>query len=838
MHRFLALLVLAATVVACTATASVVEPISLNETVRRADSIVVGTVKARSTRWGDASQRFMWTDYTLAVEDVVYTTEALPEKVILTYWGGTIGTQTQAVSDMRVPEIGERLLVMLRPGWNREPGFTPTVGFHEGLFVVDPQTSAVVAAASGAPAGDLATFTAWLRANVASIKASPAEVRPSPDPKDPRLLKTFASKPEPGTTTTKNPVDVVEPLRAPSSLSAVGVPRFDAAAQSAAPHSITPTSSAASANVSGRPVRPEYSRTLYANFPIVVNQYPSSFAPWSPEDQYMMSAWNYYADVFRVYVTPTGTYGWPNGRWDLGGWPSDADLQYVYGTPWPANVLGITFRSYSGNTINEADILLNPAYGWTLDDEWIQSGSYAYGFHQTMSHELGHMHGNDHDFTSLSLMNYLPGRFRYFGIPYMDDAVGIRAGYPGRTVAVTDLGVNLYQAVGTKNASYLYFTPTVRPGEREALFISNFRVENVGTTTINAPTVAWFLTSQRNFNWSYYYLGEITYPALAPGAAHSNISQSMTVPSNVPPGWYYIAAYIPNDGGAYQGSYPYSNNYAFSHFPVEVFQCPDIWIVAFDPFCAGNSVRLYTSYLENATYAWTGPNGFTSTEANPLVNVTAASGGVYTVNISYRDCSLTASKVLLVNPPPAYVGATATAATSVDLTWDPAECAASYDVYRNAGSGFSKIGSSPVPSYTDTTAAANTAYLYAIASVDSGGNVSMLSEPDLATTVVFTDPNLTAGVTPVKAAHIRELRTATAAVRQLAGLTAPTFTDPTLTAGVTQCKAAHISELRTQLDAARNALGLMFIYYDDPSIDAGSTAIRATQVDELRNGVQ
>src|SRR5262249_13083172 len=47
------------------------------------------------------------------------------------------------------------------------------------------------------------------------------------------------------------------------------------------------------------------------NLPIVVNNLPASFSPWSPEDQYQMSKWNYYAsDVFHVYTTPTGSFAW------------------------------------------------------------------------------------------------------------------------------------------------------------------------------------------------------------------------------------------------------------------------------------------------------------------------------------------------------------------------------------------------------------------------------------------------------------------------------------------------------------------------------------------------
>jgi hypothetical protein len=42
------------------------------------------------------------------------------------------------------------------------------------------------------------------------------------------------------------------------------------------------------------------------------------------------------------------------------------------------------------------------------------------------------------------------------------------------------------------------------------------------------------------------------------------------VPTNVPAGAYYIAAYIRDDGGAPQASFPFSNNFAFSRRTVQV----------------------------------------------------------------------------------------------------------------------------------------------------------------------------------------------------------------------------------------------------------------------------
>ncbi|MGZ7040798.1 MAG: hypothetical protein ACXVH7_03295, partial [Thermoanaerobaculia bacterium] len=186
---------------------------------------------------------------------------------------------------------------------------------------------------------------------------------------------------------------------------------------------------------------------------------------------------------------------------------------------------------------------------------------------------------------------------------------------------------------------------------------------------------------------------------------------------------------------------------------------------------------------------------------------------------------------------PTNVAATAASATSVLVTWTASSGTTAYQVLRSADAvNYTTLTSTSDTSYTDLSASANTAYLYAVRS--SAPYVSGISVPDLATTVIFTDPTLVAGTTRVKAVHLTQLRTAVNAVRQLAGLAAPSYTDPAITAGVTIVKAAHVTELRTALNAARSALSLPPISYSHPTLTVRVTLISATDINELRNGTQ
>lgn len=58
------------------------------------------------------------------------------------------------------------------------------------------------------------------------------------------------------------------------------------------------------------------------------------------------------------------------------------------------------------------------------------------------------------------------------------------------------------------------------------------------------------------------------------------------------------------------------------------------------PLCTGYDAEFFSDPVANATYNWTGPNGFSSGLQNPVIpNVTAANAGTYTVFASFGTCS-------------------------------------------------------------------------------------------------------------------------------------------------------------------------------------------------------
>ena len=122
-------------------------------------------------------------------------------------------------------------------------------------------------------------------------------------------------------------------------------------------------------------------------------------------------------------------------------------------------------------------------------------------------------------------MNDSQDVFRFFGFPYMDDAEATRAAYPSAIVSRTDLAIYLRYSTGTQSITDATFPSSVAAGNN--FTVSNYHVENVGTTTITTPTVEWYLTPARNFTTSYF-LGSATYGSLSRFQYHAPANVART----------------------------------------------------------------------------------------------------------------------------------------------------------------------------------------------------------------------------------------------------------------------------------------------------------------------
>jgi PKD repeat protein len=78
------------------------------------------------------------------------------------------------------------------------------------------------------------------------------------------------------------------------------------------------------------------------------------------------------------------------------------------------------------------------------------------------------------------------------------------------------------------------------------------------------------------------------------------------------------------------------------------------------PLCVGSNIELRAANSPGATYSWTGPNGFTSTQQNPIIqNAQYIHSGTYSLTITVNGITSDPSttEVLVVDPPTAVLTA-------------------------------------------------------------------------------------------------------------------------------------------------------------------------------------
>jgi gliding motility-associated-like protein len=117
------------------------------------------------------------------------------------------------------------------------------------------------------------------------------------------------------------------------------------------------------------------------------------------------------------------------------------------------------------------------------------------------------------------------------------------------------------------------------------------------------------------------------------------------------------------------------------------------------PVCAGETIILMTDGVTNATYAWSGPDGMTSTEQNPEVeNVTEDNEGQYCLIVTVAGCESEFACIdVIVNPIPLVPIITTSAPVCIDsdITFGTDVVADAYQWYDQDGGEFS-MGQFPV----------------------------------------------------------------------------------------------------------------------------------------------
>lgn len=233
----------------------------------------------------------------------------------------------------------------------------------------------------------------------------------------------------------------------------------------------------------------------------------------------------------------------------------------------------------------------------------------------------------------------------------------------------------------------------------------------------------------------------------------------------------------------------------------------------------------FTAAVESGSSFLTITSTANGTVAYTIAENKTAAARTGTIRIAGRAVSITQNAA---GVPFFSLVATASGATSALLAWTTVGDATSYEVYRSSNGGsFTLIHATSGTAFADLSLQHQRAYLYRIRAVGNGGPLAY-SNIDVATLITFVDPTIVPRVTPIKDAHVSQLRNAVNAVRGAAALPSFPFT------GSLIVLRSNIAELRAALDQARAAIGLPPLVYTDPVL----TIIRAAHIDELRAGVR
>lgn len=267
---------------------------------------------------------------------------------------------------------------------------------------------------------------------------------------------------------------------------------------------------------------------------------------------------------------------------------------------------------------------------------------------------------------------------------------------------------------------------------------------------------------------------------------------------------------------------------------------------------SGGSVTLsVTATGSNLEYQWYA--GSSGTTTSPAPGGTGSSLTVApTANTSYwvrvtstcggSTTNADSTSVLVTVHPsiaPSSLLASATSAAAVLVSWGSVSGAVTYEIDRSVQNAsqnllWTAVAGVAATSWTDTNVGADTAYLYRVRAVDSSGNKTGYSNIDVATTVVFADEPLTAGVTLVKASHFVDVRRGVDALRACTGQATNSWSRPITTGEL--ILLADMQELRDRLNEARARLALPAVGFSEAL--STSVFIKKIHIDELRGGIR
>jgi hypothetical protein len=189
--------------------------------------------------------------------------------------------------------------------------------------------------------------------------------------------------------------------------------------------------------------------------------------------------------------------------------------------------------------LDETDVAFNTSLAWNTGAFNYANLGSPYDFEGVALHELGHVQGLNHEDRWMATMNsYYPnsGPLGYYkeNDPLADDRWGVRQLYPDGTTEV-DVAGSAFKHTGT-GTSGLVGSPT--SAARGSNVTIEYTFSNQGTATQSFNT-GFYLSTDAYISAADIQLG-MNYGAWAGSGVTATFSRTLTIPTWVAPGWYYL----------------------------------------------------------------------------------------------------------------------------------------------------------------------------------------------------------------------------------------------------------------------------------------------------------